>query len=728
MIPSLFTYNGGTINDGTNYRAAILAENEEQGGADITYVPRPYSRPVYSGKTLQEYQMVIGIEMLGTPATQIDTLKGLFDVEDFTAHALVIKDTNNSSKQYYVNATTQRFFRTGPKRVVVTLAIADPVWTAVSETASSVWSLTASGQTKEVTVGGNVNARPRITISPTAVKGSGFAYKRLVIIRNRVDEPLVNYPFELTNAGWDATALLNYTTNHVHINNGAGIAADTTTIPYDGEENTLPTSGLAMIENEQIRYTGKAGGNITGVTRGVNGTTAATHADDTQINQSLIQADGDDIRVFVDGKQVPCWVYGVGTSAQKVWISLDLKAKVETELKTTVDDGALADGIELKKTDKFPNKGMILIGTELMRYTGNTTSTDTLTGITRGANATVAAAHTANTAVYFIEHEIWIYYGNITLDDPTTNYTNWDLKKPIMALSSTNVSWVYASFRDSAGQRAGSWSRAVLDTDNNNDTVNKTRCYTGARNAMANPATEMGAIISAWKSGASWKSDNATLTWAIYNPCGFTTATASGEKYRVTANWPAKAYLEYSDDGDTWAAAWTTEATPSTTTTWEALASHSAVSLSGTREHLRFIFAGSVGATASNYAAISYTDVTLVPDTNYIPLATLGGEASNYHINIRITNSTTGESLKVDTGMILTDVIEIDCKDKTVTILSSDGGEDNVDKAGALTKFSSVRNQWLDLQPGANTLKIDDIETTGTLQMTVYIYWQDRNN
>jgi len=151
------------------------------------------------------------------------------------------------------------------------------------------------------------------------------------------------------------------------------------------------------------------------------------------------------------------------------------------------------------------------------------------------------------------------------------------------------------------------------------------------------------------------------------------------------------------------------------------------VSLSGTREHLRFIFAGSVGATASNYAAISYTDVTLVPDTNYIPLATLGAETSNYHLNIRITNSTTGESLKIDTGMLLNGTLEIDCKDKTVTLTAADSEKD-VDKAGALTKFSSVRNQWLDLQPGANTLKIEDIETTGTLQMTVMIYWQDRNN
>ena len=725
MKPSVYTYNAHEINDGTNYTAHILMENQGQGSAEVTSVKRPFSRPVYGGKALNNYEMVLLIHMLGTWQTQVDTLKGWFDIEDQTQHALIIKDTNNSNKQWFVMATARKCQLLNNTTMVVTLDIADPVWLAVSESSSGSWGVTASGQSKSITIGGNVNARPRITITPTAVKGSGYAYKRQVIVRNRTSEPLVNYPFELTNAGWDATALLNYTTNHVHINNVAGIAADATTIPYNTEAGALPTSGIAMIENEQISYTGKSGGNLTGCTRGINGTTGATHANGTQINQSLIQADGEDIRVYVDGKMVPSWAYGVETSAQIVWIRLDLKGKVETQVKTAID--ASTTSLVCKNVNKFPNKGMVLCGTELMRYTGRSVNTATLTGLTRGANGTTAASHSVNADVYYIEHDIWIYYSNISLDDPSANYSNWDNKKPIIELSSTNVSWVYANFRDAAGQRAGSWSKAVLDTDNNNDTANKTRCYTGARNAMADPATEMGAIISAWKSGASWRSDNATLVWELYNPCGFTTVTASGEKYRVTTDWPTKAGLEYSDDGDTWVAAWTTEATPASATTWGALSAHSAVSLSGTREHLRFIFDGSVGATASNYAAISYTDVTLVPDTNTIPLATLGAETANYHLNIKVTNTTTGEYFKVDTGMLLNGTLEIDCLDKTVTLTGADSEKD-VNKAGALYGFSSVRNQWLDLQPGANTLKIDDIETTGTLQMTVNIYWQDRNN
>ena len=726
MKPSVYTYNAHEINDGTNYTAHMLLENQGQGSAEVTNVKRPFNRPVYGGKTLNNYEMVLLIHMLGTWQTQVDTLKGWFDVEDQTQHALIIKDTNNSNKQWFVMATTRKCMLLNNTTMVVTLDVADPVWMAVSESSSGSWGVTASGQTWSVTAGGNVNARPRITIKPTAVKGSGFAYKRLCIVRNRVSEDLVNYPFELTNAGWDATALLNYTTNHVHVNSGGGIAADATTIPYTSETGTLPSSGIAMIETEQISYTGKSGGNLTGCTRGINGTTAATHADTTQINQSLIQADGEDIRVYVDGKLVPCWTYGVGANPQKVWIAQDWKKKIDLTLTTAANDTDTS--LVLNSTTKLPNKGLVLIGTELIRYTAKADNTATLSGCTRGACGTTAASHTKNTATYWIEHEIWIYYGNINLDDPSTNYEDWDNHKPIFSLNSTNTSWVYATFKDRTGQRAGSFVPTVPSTTNKNTTAAiRTKAYTGARSAMVATATEMGAIIAAWKSGATWKGDNATVLWSYTNPCGFTTVTASGEKYRVTTDWPSTAYCEYSDDGEDWSAAWTTEATPTSAGSWYALASHASVSLSGTYPYIRFTFDGSVGATANNYAAISYTDLTLVPDTNYIPLATLGSETSNYHLNIKITNSTTGESLKLDTGMLLNGTLELDCKDKTVTVTSADSEKDT-DKASAVYGYSSVRNQWLDLQPGANTLKIDDIETTGTLQMTVYIYWQDRNS
>jgi len=65
--------------------------------------------------------------------------------------------------------------------------------------------------------------------------------------------------------------------------NGAILAADSTLTLQAGETDFFPESGRITIESEQIDYTGKAGDTLTGLTRGVNGTTAADHADATDV-------------------------------------------------------------------------------------------------------------------------------------------------------------------------------------------------------------------------------------------------------------------------------------------------------------------------------------------------------------------------------------------------------------------------------------------------------------
>jgi len=66
-------------------------------------------------------------------------------------------------------------------------------------------------------------------------------------------------------------------------------------------------------------------------------------------------------------------------------------------------DGALtinATTITLDSVWQFPTTGTLLIDSEQITYTGTNTSNSTITGCTRGANSTVAATHTDNTAVY----------------------------------------------------------------------------------------------------------------------------------------------------------------------------------------------------------------------------------------------------------------------------------------------------------------------------------------
>ena len=66
-------------------------------------------------------------------------------------------------------------------------------------------------------------------------------------------------------------------------------------------------------------------------------------------------------------------------------------------------DGALtinATTITLDSVWQFPTSGTLLIDSEQITYTGTNTSSNQITGCTRGANGTTAATHTDNTAVY----------------------------------------------------------------------------------------------------------------------------------------------------------------------------------------------------------------------------------------------------------------------------------------------------------------------------------------
>lgn len=68
---------------------------------------------------------------------------------------------------------------------------------------------------------------------------------------------------------------------------GADITASDTTIPVL-TTTAYPASGTVLIESERISYTGKTTSTLTGCTRGVNATTAATHSAYTPLTFSTV--------------------------------------------------------------------------------------------------------------------------------------------------------------------------------------------------------------------------------------------------------------------------------------------------------------------------------------------------------------------------------------------------------------------------------------------------------
>lgn len=90
------------------------------------------------------------------------------------------------------------------------------------------------------------------------------------------------------------------------INNGGTLSASATTITVLTTAD-FPEQGRLRCENEEMTYTGKTPTTFTGVTRGARGTTAATHADVSVINNAyrvIITDMSERVPIMLDGRNL----------------------------------------------------------------------------------------------------------------------------------------------------------------------------------------------------------------------------------------------------------------------------------------------------------------------------------------------------------------------------------------------------------------------------------------
>jgi len=95
--------------------------------------------------------------------------------------------------------------------------------------------------------------------------------------------PLINgvntYTFFRTTADGTQTSRVSTTLSANITSTSATTGITLTSVDY------LPTNGLLLVGTEQISYTGFSSTELTGVVRGANGTTAATHTSGDAVNQ-----------------------------------------------------------------------------------------------------------------------------------------------------------------------------------------------------------------------------------------------------------------------------------------------------------------------------------------------------------------------------------------------------------------------------------------------------------
>lgn len=201
----LYTYNAHAINDVTNYTATFVAGVPVLPSTDPILIERSENWPVFAGKALPGHEITLKVHINGAAsnvAAKREELKAWFATDDQSLRKLIITDSDNANKQWYLMVTPTDFVSNWRENTI-TLSVPDPYWRA--ETVTTVnWTVTASGQTQAVTPVGNAASKPTITVTPNNAKTGGYSYKRLVTIFNASDAALVDYPVELTG-GWNTS-------------------------------------------------------------------------------------------------------------------------------------------------------------------------------------------------------------------------------------------------------------------------------------------------------------------------------------------------------------------------------------------------------------------------------------------------------------------------------------------------------------------------------------------
>ena len=118
-----------------------------------------------------------------------------------------------------------------------------------------------------------------------------------------------------------------------------------------------------------------------------------------------------------------------------------------TALKNAITSTTSTSDITLKKSANFPAEGTILIGTELISYTSNNTTTGVLSGIGRAASGSTATKHASNKKV--------TNYTNVRINRSTVTPTTTKIdtrgraRQANVVISSTAVGdkWRYGTLR-----------------------------------------------------------------------------------------------------------------------------------------------------------------------------------------------------------------------------------------------------------------------------------------
>lgn len=435
----------------------------------------------------------------------------------------------------------------------------------------------------------------------------------------------------------------------------------------------------------------------------------------TLVSGGMLQADCDDVRVVVDGNETDHWLVRPNNADTDVWINLDLRPKIEIKLGVAIpSSGAVSEITFAKGTEKLvaslPATGAILIDSEVFTYTAVNSKLRKVGGVTRAARGTSMASHALNATCRFVEHEITLLYSNPNAEARVNDET----KKPMFDLTqSDNETWFFTEFADELQLRSMAWKPAKLKS-----TGGVSNYYTDEHHALDDiwPANVAGFEILPYLVRTKYQGDTAQIVWELSNPFGIKSVALNGEKWRTGTKWPT--FTIYKSVNGANMTLMHTETSPVTADAWAAVAiaeKLTNISATYTPNRIRLQLSGTVDSSATGLARFEVDDITLKMRPENLPVIAVGSEISTYRLDVTLTNTTTGDSIRLVQAMELTKTLKVYSDRKRILYegLAADA---------ALAAYP-VRDDWLPLVPGANTLQLS-ADYTGNV--TVAIKTKDR--
>ncbi len=649
-----YSYKSVLLNSGSY--STVLSSNFNTE-ISVVAVSRADETPSYGGKVIgsSHLYMTVALEDGEDLNRQMGILTMLFNPFEKVMQKLVVIDLDDGSRQWYVYATPSKYPTFDGTQATIEFFVADPIWRVMTDSRTT-WVVSASGEIESITPFGNQKAYPKIIITPKSTASGGYAYKRFICIWNNSKNVVTNYSLDIT------------------------------------------------------------------------GQTGKQLASSTLVAAGKMQSDLDDVRLVVDGNEVMYWITGANSATTGIHTAeIKLAPKIEMTLSGAIGIGDVVSSITCKKSALnlaalkllavAPSKFFAIQTSgnlQVFTFTSVDAANYKINGVSGAQKGTTACAHNDGDTLHWLEHDIWMMYGNASAGAMEVDNT----RKPLQDLNaSTNAAPVWNTFSDDDAARPGAWAYGLLATLNKNlDMENKSGVYTDTQFADSNPSVRMGMDALCFMVGSIWKSETATIGWSFFDPCGVTSVTiGTGAKYKHSTTFPKICQLQKSNDGKKFASVGN-EAAPSVAQTWSPLTVLTGTkTLAGTYNYIRFLLSGSVKASADNKAAVEFGTITLNRDSTKVPTIIMLPVANNYYINETITNMTNGEVIKLSVPCALNESITIDISTRRVTY--SDGTE----MLSALQHTSA----WLSLEGGIeNILKIED---PGIANVEHVIEWTDRS-